>query len=158
MAGNRIFRGPTDRQFRTVSKPVAGAYLPGTFVEETATQLAQITTAVAKRPLLLMNVDHVEQGVADAYTSGKRLPVGEIIDVEGDVVPPSLVNKVRPVAEVERPRGKAKAKAPEFTREHIAELDEAYVDELLASHGVTAEGASLDDKRAALIQIMFVDA
>lgn len=70
MAGNRIFRGPTDRQFRTVSKPVAGAYLPGTFVEETATQLAQITTAVAKRPLLLMNVDHVEQGVADAYTSG----------------------------------------------------------------------------------------
>lgn len=102
-----------------------------------------------------MKLQVTEKGVHDA--EGKRVPVGAIIDVDGDVVPPSLVNKVRPVAEVERTRGKAKAKAPEFTREGIAVLDEADVDELLASHGVTAEGASLVDKRAALIQIMFVD-
>lgn len=70
MAGNRIFRGPIDHQFRTISKPVAGAYLPGTFVEETATQLAQITTALAKRPLLLMNMEMKDQDVATAYTSG----------------------------------------------------------------------------------------
>ena len=103
-----------------------------------------------------MKLQITEKGVHDA--KGNRVPVGEIIDVQGDVVPPSLINKVRPVAEVERTRGKAKAKAPEFTREAVAELDEAGVDELLASHGVTAEGATLDDKRAALIQIMFVDA
>jgi hypothetical protein len=72
MAGNRIFRGPVDTGFqpRTVSKPVAGAYLPGTFVEETATQLAQITTALAKLPMLLSNLEFKDQDVATAYTSG----------------------------------------------------------------------------------------
>lgn len=70
MAGNVIFRGPITHQPRTISKPVAGAYLPGTFVEETATTLAQITTALAKRPLLLMNLQQKDQDVATAYTSG----------------------------------------------------------------------------------------
>lgn len=71
MSGNLIFRGPTEKQPITVSDlPVAGAYLPGTFVEETATQLAQITTAVAKRPLLLTNRDFYGQGLDDAYDSG----------------------------------------------------------------------------------------
>ncbi|MEY4075109.1 MAG: hypothetical protein RJA29_2466 [Pseudomonadota bacterium] len=70
MAGNVIYRGPVGRQPRTISKEVAGAYLPGTFVEETATTLAQITTALAKRPLLLGNADYAGQDIATAYTSG----------------------------------------------------------------------------------------
>lgn len=73
MAGNVIYRGPvtTGWQPRTVTdKPVAGAYLPGTFVEETATTLAQITTALAKLPMLLGVRDFMGQGVADAYASG----------------------------------------------------------------------------------------
>ena len=53
MAGNVIYRGPVDKQPRTIQKEVVGAYLPGTFVEETATTLAQITSALAKLPLLL---------------------------------------------------------------------------------------------------------
>lgn len=79
MAGNLIYRGPLDRQFRTISKPVAGAYLPGTFVEETATTLAQITTALGKRPLLLANVDHVGQDITTAYASGDT---GLAIEIE----------------------------------------------------------------------------
>lgn len=64
---NVIFRGPITTQPRTTNKPVAGAYLPGTFVEETATELVQITTALAKRPLLLMNMEFKDQDVATAY-------------------------------------------------------------------------------------------
>lgn len=67
---NVIFRGPIERQPRTVNKPVNGALLPGTFVEETATQLAQITTALAKRPLILSNVEFKDQDATTAYTSG----------------------------------------------------------------------------------------
>lgn len=67
MAGNVIFRGPITHQPRTINKPVAGTYLPGTFVEETATELVQITTALAKRPLLLMNMEFKDQDVATAY-------------------------------------------------------------------------------------------
>lgn len=71
MSGNVIFRGPTEKQPITVSdKLVAGAYLPGVFVEATATQLALITTAIAKRPLLLSNREFYEQDVATAYASG----------------------------------------------------------------------------------------
>lgn len=73
MAGNVIFRGPvtTGSQPRTISnKPVAGAYLPGTFVEETATTLAQITTALGKLPMILGNVDFKDQDVATAYAPG----------------------------------------------------------------------------------------
>lgn len=72
MAGNRIYRGPVTSgwQPRTVSKPVSGALLPGTFVEETATQLAQITTGLAKLPMLLSNLEFKDQDVNTAYTSG----------------------------------------------------------------------------------------
>lgn len=72
MAGNVIYRGPVTSgwQPRTISKPVAGAYLPGTFVEETATQLSQITTAVAKLPMILSNLEFKDQDIATAYTSG----------------------------------------------------------------------------------------
>jgi len=67
MAGNNIFRGPLTRSPRSVSKPVAGAYLPGCFVEETATELVQIATSLAKLPMILSNIDFKDQTVATAY-------------------------------------------------------------------------------------------
>lgn len=70
MSGNVIYRGPIDRQPRTINKPVSGAYLPGTFVEDAGAALAQITTALATRPLLLSNADFVGQTIDTAYTSG----------------------------------------------------------------------------------------
>ena len=74
MAGKVIFRYPTEKQPTTVSdKPVAGAYLPGTFVEETATQLVQVTAhtaAAGKLPLLLTNRDWYGQDVVTPYASG----------------------------------------------------------------------------------------
>lgn len=84
MAGNVIYRGPIEKQPRTISKPVATALLPGVFVEETATQLAVITTAIAKRPLLLVNRDFAGQDIVTAYTAGDtglgmELEVGMIV-------------------------------------------------------------------------------
>lgn len=70
MAGNRIYRGPVEEQPRTVNLPVTGALLPGTFVENTATALVQITTSLAKRPLVLSNVEFKDQDIVTAYTSG----------------------------------------------------------------------------------------
>lgn len=67
---NVIYRGPQTRQPKTVNLPVTGALLPGTMVEATATNLAQITTALAKMPLVLGAVDFKDQTVTDAYTSG----------------------------------------------------------------------------------------
>lgn len=45
MAGNRIYRGPQDRQPKTVSGKTVGALLPGTFVTEGATAFTQATAA-----------------------------------------------------------------------------------------------------------------
>jgi len=72
MAGNVIYRGPVTSgwQPRTSNKPVAGAYLPGTFVEETASGLTQLTTALAKLPMILGNLDFKDQGINTAYASG----------------------------------------------------------------------------------------
>ncbi|MGX1096524.1 hypothetical protein [Amorphus sp. MBR-141] len=73
MAGNRIYRGPVTSgwQPRTVSdKTVAGAYLPGTFVEEAASTLVQLTTALAKLPMILSNLEFKDQDINTAYTSG----------------------------------------------------------------------------------------
>jgi len=70
MAGNVIYRGPIERQPRTINKPVSGAYLPGTMVEDVAAALTQITTALAKRPLVLGNVEFKDQDALTAYTSG----------------------------------------------------------------------------------------
>jgi len=67
MAGNTIFRGPITHQPISVSKPVAGAYMPGTFVEETATELVQIATSLEKLPLILSNMDFKDQTIATAY-------------------------------------------------------------------------------------------
>ena len=72
MAGNRIYRGPVTSgwQPRTISKPVTGALLPGSFVEETATNLVQLTTALAKLPMILSNLEFKDQDIATAYTTG----------------------------------------------------------------------------------------
>jgi phenolic acid decarboxylase len=84
MAGNVIFRGPIERQYRTVERPVTGALVPGSWVEDTGTALAQITTAIAKRPLILANLDPKGQDIATAYVSGDT---GLAIEVQvNDVV------------------------------------------------------------------------
>lgn len=73
MAGNVIYRGPVTSgwQPRTVTdKTVAGAYLPGTFVEEAAATLVQLTTALAKLPMILSNMDFKDQDIDTAYASG----------------------------------------------------------------------------------------
>jgi len=72
MAGNRIYRGPVTSGWepRTTSKPVTGALLPGSFVEETATALVQLTTGLAKLPMILSNLEFKDQDIATAYTSG----------------------------------------------------------------------------------------
>ena len=73
MAGNVIYRGPVTSgwQPRTVSdKTVAGAYLPGTFVEEAASTLVQLTTALAKLPMILSNMEFKDQDIDTAYASG----------------------------------------------------------------------------------------
>jgi hypothetical protein len=62
MAGNRIYRGPADRQPKTVTdKTVAGAYLPGTFVVESASALTQVT-APGPMVRLLSNRDSYDVG------------------------------------------------------------------------------------------------
>lgn len=90
MSGNRIYRGPNDRQPKTVSsKTVAGAYLPGTFVTEGATTLTQ-ATAHAPMLRLLGNRDFYSEGafsstnpLLTAYASGDTgvaytLEVGQV--------------------------------------------------------------------------------
>jgi len=67
---NAIFRGPTEKQPTTVSLPVVGAYLPGSFVEATATELVRLNTAVDKLPMILTNRDFYDQAVSDAYLDG----------------------------------------------------------------------------------------
>src|SRR6056297_2584753 len=66
---NVIYRGPLDRAPKTQNKPVDGALLPGTAVENDGTNLAQITTAEGKNFLILSNVDFKDQAVTAAYTS-----------------------------------------------------------------------------------------
>lgn len=71
MAAKVIYRGPINEQPRTLNLPVAGALLPGSMVEQSSTDtLAQLTTAVGKRPLVLSNLEFKGQDIATAYTSG----------------------------------------------------------------------------------------
>lgn len=70
MGGNVIYRGPINEQPRTINLPVTGALIPGTFVEATATSLVQLTTALAKRPLILANLEFTDQDIDTAYTTG----------------------------------------------------------------------------------------
>lgn len=73
----RIYRGPADRQPKTVSdKTVAGAYFPGTFVTEGAAALTQATAFVPGLRLLsdrdYYSTDHFSAGdpLKTAYASG----------------------------------------------------------------------------------------
>ena len=70
MSGNRIFRGSIAEQPKTISKPVTGALLPGTFVTIGASALAQATTP-AGRVGILGSLDFYNQDALTAYTSGE---------------------------------------------------------------------------------------
>lgn len=70
MAGNIIWRGPIDRQPRSVNLPVSGALLPGTWVTQSATQLTQIVLGAGAKPLILGTLDFKDQDALTAYTSG----------------------------------------------------------------------------------------
>jgi hypothetical protein len=68
---NRVIRDQRNEDVRTISLPVTGALLPGTFVTASATALAQATTGAAPRLLLLGNRDFYDQDTLQAYTSGE---------------------------------------------------------------------------------------
>ena len=72
MAGNVIYRGPIKDEPETVSdKTVAGAYLPGVLVTESASALTVATGANIEDDLLVLsNRRFAGQDVATAYTSG----------------------------------------------------------------------------------------
>lgn len=65
---NVIYRGPTAREPETINLPVAGAYLPGTFVTSDGSELTQAAAAEG-RLLLLGNRRFYEQGPDDAYAA-----------------------------------------------------------------------------------------
>lgn len=68
---NVIYRGPIKDEPETVNKPVAGAYLPGILVTESATALTVAVAADMEKDLLVLsNARYVGQDVATAYTSG----------------------------------------------------------------------------------------
>lgn len=68
---NNIYRGASNVAPETINLPVAGAYLPGTWVDSDLSELTQITVAAGKRPLLLANRSFYDQDTATAYTSGE---------------------------------------------------------------------------------------
>ncbi|WP_300440356.1 hypothetical protein [uncultured Mameliella sp.] len=72
MAGNVIYRGPIKDEPETVSdKTVAGAYLPGILVTESATALTVATASdIEDELLVLSNRQFYDQDVATAYASG----------------------------------------------------------------------------------------
>ena len=71
MAGNKIFRGPIDKNPVTVNLPVAGAYLPGILVTEDGANITMATgTDNEKELLILSNVEFKDQDTALAYVSG----------------------------------------------------------------------------------------
>lgn len=72
MSGNVIYRGPIKDEPETVSdKTVAGAYLPGILVTESATAFTVATAANMEDDLLVLsNRRFYDQDVATAYASG----------------------------------------------------------------------------------------
>lgn len=66
---NRVIRDQQHGDVRTISLPVAGAYLPATFVTASTTALTQ-ATAGNGRLFLLGNRDHYDQDTLTAYASG----------------------------------------------------------------------------------------
>lgn len=72
MTGNVIYRGPIQNEPETVSdKTVAGAYLPGIMVTESATAFTVATAAdIEKDLLILSNRRFYGQDLATVYASG----------------------------------------------------------------------------------------
>lgn len=72
MSGNVIYRGPIKDEPETVSdKTVAGAYLPGVMVTESATAFTVATASDKEADLLILsNRRFYGQDVATAYASG----------------------------------------------------------------------------------------
>jgi hypothetical protein len=72
MSGNVVYRGPIKDEPETVAdKTVAGAYLPGILVTESATALTVATGAdIEKDLLILSNRRFYDQDIATAYASG----------------------------------------------------------------------------------------
>lgn len=88
MAGNVIYRGPIQSEPQTVSdKTVAGAYLPGILVTESATEMTVATaTDIEADLLVLSNRRFYDQGVTTAYAAGEtgvayRPQPGEVYQV-----------------------------------------------------------------------------
>lgn len=71
MAGNKIFRGPSAVQPRTINLPVAGAYLPGIIVVEDGTNLTLAVAADHEKELFVLgSVEFKDQDIITAYASG----------------------------------------------------------------------------------------
>lgn len=66
---NRVIRDVQQEDIRTISLPVAGAYVPATFVTASTTALTQATAGTG-RLLLLGNRDFYDQDMTTAYASG----------------------------------------------------------------------------------------
>lgn len=72
MAGNVIFRGPIERQARTISdRTVAGAYSPGILVTDNGSALTIATASdMGEKLYVLSNREYYGQDIATAYASG----------------------------------------------------------------------------------------
>ena len=101
--GNRVYRGPADRQPKTISnRTVNGALLPCTAVFVTATQFNQATTASGGRLALLGARDFYSTAWSDAtdplltaYTSGDTgvaFPLEPNMDVQWALAAGSYTN------------------------------------------------------------------
>ena len=78
---NVIYRGPVAKEPQTINLPVAGAYLPGTFVTSDGDELTQATDADAK-VYLLGNRRFMEQGLDDAYEEDDTAVAYEVLPGE----------------------------------------------------------------------------
>lgn len=78
---NVIYRGPIAKEPQTINLPVAGAYLPGTFVTSDGAELTQATAATAKL-FLLSNRPFMEQGLNDAYAAEDTAIAYEVLPGE----------------------------------------------------------------------------
>lgn len=66
---NAIWRGPVEKQPKTVTGTVAGAYSPGYFMTKAGTEFTVAATGAA-RLFLLSNREYYTQTQTDAYESG----------------------------------------------------------------------------------------
>lgn len=66
---NVIYRGPVEREPETLNLPVAGAYLPGTFVRKAATGKVVTADSGTGRLLLLSNPRFLERDIETAYAA-----------------------------------------------------------------------------------------